>query len=67
MALLIILGVTVALFAFIGRNAVPPRERMPLRSWGLRGLVRNVWLGLVVCAVDTPLDRTMEDMFRCYR
>lgn len=67
MALLIVLAVTVALFAYVGRSAVPAAERLPLRSWGLRGLARNVWLGLVVCALDTPLDRTMEEMFRAYR
>lgn len=67
MALLIILTVTLALFAWIGRSAVPAAERVPLRSWRLSDVARNVWLGLVICAVDTPLDRTMEDMFRTYR
>ncbi len=67
MALLMILAVTVAIFAAIGRDATPARERLPIRSWGIAGLGRNVWLGLVVCSADSPLDRTMEEMFRSYR
>ncbi|WP_028279394.1 hypothetical protein [Arthrobacter sp. H5] len=67
MALVLIFGVAIVLLAAIGRGAVPAAERLPLRSWGLRDLMRNVWLGLVICAVDTPLDRTMEEMFRTYR
>lgn len=67
MALLLILAVTIAVFAAIGRSSAPASERVPLSSWRLGDLARNVWLGLVICAVDTPLDRTMEDMFRCYR
>lgn len=67
MELLVILAVTLALFAYIGRTSVPASERLPLSSWRLSDVARNVWLGLIVCAVDTPLDRTLEEMFRTYR
>lgn len=67
MALLCILIVTLALFALIGHGTVPAEERRPLKAWTLNDLARYVWLGLVTCAVDTPLDRTMEEMFRSYR
>lgn len=67
MELLVIFGLTLALFAHIGRTSVPAPERLPISSWRLSDLARNAWLGLVVCAVDTPLDRTMEEMFREYR
>lgn len=64
MELLMILVLSLAAFAYIGRTSVPASERLPLSSWRLPDLARNVWLGLIVCAVDTPLDRTMEEMFR---
>jgi hypothetical protein len=63
MAFIVIFGVTAVLFAYIGRTAVPVSERLPLSSWRLPDLARNIWLGLVVTAVYTPLDRTMEEMF----
>ncbi|WP_309072143.1 hypothetical protein [Arthrobacter sp.] len=67
MELLVILGVPLALFAYIGRTSVPASERIPLSSWRLPDLARNVWIGLIVCAVETPLDRTMEETFNTYR
>lgn len=67
MELLLILGLTLALLAYIGRTSVPASERLPLSSWRVSDALRNVWLGLLVCAVDTPLDRTLEEMFRTYR
>lgn len=67
MELLVIFGLTLALFAYIGRTSVPVPERLPLSSWRVSDVARNVWLGLVVCAEETPLDRTLEEMFRTYR
>lgn len=67
MDLLIIFGVTIALFAHIGRSSVPASERLPLSSWRLSDVARNAWLGLLVCSLQTPLDRTLEEMFREYR
>ncbi|WP_323960117.1 hypothetical protein GC088_01265 [Arthrobacter sp. JZ12] len=64
MALLIILGITVAALAYIGRSSVPAAERRPLSSWSLTDLARSAWLGLIICAVYTPLDRTMEPSAR---
>lgn len=64
MELLVILGLALAAFAYIGRTSVPVSERLPLLSWRLPDLARNIWLGFMLCAVDTPLDRTMEEMFR---
>lgn len=62
MALILILAVTIAAFAYIGRASMPSAERPPVSSWGIRDLARNVWLGLVECSVNTPLDRAMEEM-----
>lgn len=67
MEFLVILGAPLALFAYIGRNSVPAPKRLPLSSWRLSDVARNAWLGFVVCAVETPLDRTMEEMFSEYR
>ena len=67
MELLAIFGFTLALFAYIGRTSVPASERLPLSSWRLSDVWRNAWLGLVVCAGETPLNRTLEEMFRQYR
>ncbi|KRF09250.1 hypothetical protein ASH00_06345 [Arthrobacter sp. Soil782] len=64
MELLLILGITVAVFAYIGRTSIPASERLPLSSWRVSDVARNAWLGLIVCAVQTPLDRTMEETFR---
>lgn len=67
MELVVIFGLTLALFAYIGRTSVPVSERLPLSSWRVSDVARNVWLGLIVCALETPLDRTLEEMFRTYR
>jgi hypothetical protein len=67
MELLVIFGLTLALFAYIGRTSVPASERLPLSSWRVSDVARNVWLGLIVCAEETPLDHTLEEMFRTYR
>lgn len=67
MALLIILGSTTALFAYIGRMSMPAAERLPVRSWGVRGLATNVWLGLIVCSMHTPVERALEDLDRWQR
>ena len=64
MELLLILGITVAVFAYVGRTSIPASERLPLSSWRVADVARNAWLGLIVCAVQTPLDRTMEEAFR---
>ncbi|MBE0008249.1 MULTISPECIES: hypothetical protein [unclassified Arthrobacter] len=67
MALLIIVGSTIALFAYIGRMSMPAAERLPVRSWGIRRLATNVWRGLAVCSMHTPVDRALEDIDRWQR
>ena len=64
MAFLVIFGSTIALFAYIGRMSVPAAERLPLKSWGIRGLARNVWLGLIISSIHSPLDRALDDIER---
>lgn len=67
MAFLVIFGSTIALFAYIGRMSVPAAERLPVRSWGIRGLATNFWRGLAVCSRHTPAERALEDIDRWQR
>ncbi|MHA7154587.1 hypothetical protein [Arthrobacter sp. TMN-50] len=60
----IIFGIPIAAFAYIGRMSVPAVERLPLGSWGIRGLARNLWQGLTICSAETPLARTLNDLER---
>lgn len=64
MAFLIIFGSTIALFAYIGRMSVPAAERLPARSWGIRGLATNFWMGLAACSRHSQAERALEEMDR---
>ncbi len=54
MSLLIILGLTLAWFSFIGRAAIPASERLPIHEWGPRDLAANFLRGLNLCTKNDP-------------
>lgn len=60
LSLLSVLLFTVAVLACIGRTSVPARERLPVTSWGVKDLWRNVLRGIDVCAAHTPLQRVLD-------
>lgn len=61
LSLLAVLIFAIAVFAYIGRTSVPARERIPVTSWSVSDLFRNVWRGIDRCSARSPLRRAMDD------
>lgn len=51
---------TIAVFAYVGRSSVPALERLPVTTWGVKDLFRNVRRGLDLCSARTPIGRVMD-------
>ncbi len=50
MSLLIVLTVTLAVFARVGWEAQPARERLPFTQWRVADLLANAHRGLELCS-----------------
>ncbi|MBP2216965.1 hypothetical protein [Arthrobacter sp. CAN_C5] len=62
MSLLIVLSLTLAVFARVGWESQPIRERMPFTQWRALDLFANAHRGLVLCSKSSvPSDRLRPD------
>ena len=54
MYLLIIIGLTIASFSYIGRISSPAFDRLPIREWRAGDLAANFLRGLSACTKENP-------------
>lgn len=64
MSLILILATTAAVFAYIGRASLPPRQHLAGRVGTLSGFYRNMILGLELCSMNSPLARILREPVR---